>query len=278
MLLPRFEYRAARTVDEAMSLWAEKPGARFMAGGTDLIPQMRLRRKVSRVVDLKGIATLNDIKETDAGLSIGAAVSLSALCAHQAVRERYPILVSCASEVGAYALRNRATLAGNVCNSSPAADTSVALLALGAKIVAAGPKRSRTLAIEEFFKGPGKNALEEGELVTEILLPKSAAGFHGRYYRQSRRRGMDLATVAVLVAKAAGAQPQYRIGLVAVAPTTLRVREAEELLEKEGAGAVARAAEITRLACSPITDARGTAEFRREMVGTLTARGLAALA
>ncbi len=261
-----------------MSLWAEQPGARFMAGGTDLIPQMRVRRKVSRVVDIKGISELSQIRETEGGLAIGAAAPLSAVCAHAGVRERFPLLVQCASEVGAYALRNRATLAGNVCNSSPAADTSVALLALGAKIVARGPRGSRTLAIEEFFKGPGKNALEDGELVTEILLPAASAGFKGAYFRQSRRRGMDLATVAVLVARNGGDQPQYRIGLVAVAPTTLRVREAEELLEKEGPVAVPRAAEIARLACCPITDARGTAEFRREMVGTLTARGLAALA
>lgn len=278
MLLPRFEFRAARTVDEAMSLWAEQPGARFMAGGSDLIPQMRVRRKVSRLIDIKGIPQLNQVRDTGEGLAIGAAVSLSEICAHPAVRERYPILFSCANEVGAYALRNRATLAGNVCNSSPAADTAVALLALEAKVVVVGSKNARSIAIGEFFKGPGKNALEEGELVTEIVLPKASAGFQGHYYRQSRRRGMDLATLAVLVARGGGERPQYRIGLVAVAPTPLRVREAEELLEKEGVHAIPRAAEITRLACSPITDARGTAEFRREMVGALTARGLAALA
>ena len=276
MLLPRFEYRAARTVGEAMTLWAEQPGARFLAGGTDLIPQMRSRRKVSRVVDIKGIPELNQIRESeDGGVAIGAGVALSAICEHPRVRESYPILVDCACEVGAYALRNRATLVGNLCNASPAADTAVALLALGARVVAADMDRTRVIPVEEFFLGPGKSALEDGELVTEIVLPAKSAGFKGRYHRLSRRRGMDLASVAVLVARGGD---EYRIGLVAVAPTPLRAREAEELMQKEGPGAVARAAEAARLACSPITDARGTAEYRREMVGVLTARGLAALA
>ncbi|MGI5861735.1 MAG: FAD binding domain-containing protein [Myxococcales bacterium] len=279
MLLPRFEYRAARTVGEAMTLWAEQPGARFMAGGTDLIAQMRTRRKVSRVIDVKPIPELNQIRESeDGGVAIGAAVTLTAICEHPRVRERYPVLVECASQVGAYALRNRATLAGNICNASPAADTAVALLALEAKVVAANMDRSRVIPIEEFFLGPGKSALEDGELVTEIVLPARSAGFQGSYHRQSRRRGMDLASVAVLVAKGGNGTPQYRVGLVSVAPTPLRARAAEELLEEEGPGAVARAAEAARLACSPITDARASAEYRREMVGVLTARGLAALA
>jgi CO/xanthine dehydrogenase FAD-binding subunit len=283
MSLPRFEYRAATTVREAMTLWAEQPGSRYIAGGTDLLPQMRAGRKVApRVVDLKRIPELAHIRQEDDGaIAIGACVPMNEIAAHPAIVERYKLLVDCISEVGAWPLRNRATLAGNICNASPAADTAVALVALDAQVVVASPGKrngARRIAATDFFAGPGRTVLADGELVTEVVLPAASAGFVGSYQRLSRRRGMDLATVGVLVGRSAGSSPAHRIALAAVAPTPLRVREAEELLDKEGLGAaLKRAAEIAEASCSPITDTRGTSEYRRQMVGVLVGRGLAAL-
>jgi len=279
MALPRFEYRPARSVDEALALWSEKPGARYLAGGTDLLPQMRTgRRSATRLVDVKGIAVLEAIRHTnDGGLAIGAGVPLSVIAAHRGVREGWPLVADCAFSVGAHALRNRATLVGNICNASPAADTAAALLLVEAKAVVRGVHGTRTLPVTGFFAGPGATALQPGELVLEVLLP-AGTRWQGSYLRLSRRRGMDLATVGVAVGCARkGSEARHRVSLVAVAPVPLRVREAEETLDREGPGAAAKAAEAAREACRPITDVRGTAQYRREMVGVLVKRGLDAL-
>ncbi|HEY3358199.1 MAG TPA: xanthine dehydrogenase family protein subunit M [Polyangia bacterium] len=281
MLLPRFEYCSAATVLEATALVAEQPGARYFAGGTDLLPQMRTRRQVPRVVDIKRIPELGEIRDGQGGnLAIGAAVPLAAIAAHPRVVRDYPLLRDCCDVVGAYPLRHRATMAGNVCNASPAADTAVALLALDATVIARGAQGTRAVPIGQFFAGPGKTALADGELVIEIVLPAHSAGMRGSYLRLSRRRGMDLATLGVLVARAAsGGAPAHRVALAAVAPTPLRVPAAEQLLDAErGPAALRGASELARAAAQPITDIRATAEYRREMVGVLALRGLQALA
>ncbi len=280
MHLPSFDYRAARSVEEAIASWAKKPGAAYLAGGTDLLPQMRTgRRAAKRLIDVKRLKELGGIRGLeDGGVAIGAAVPLAEIESHPAVIRAFPLLAECCRAVGAPPLRNRATMAGNVCNASPAADTAVALLGLEASVVAAGPGGRRSVPISAFFTGPGATALVPGELVVEIVLPGASAGVKGSYLRMARRRGMDLATLGVLVARSGnGGPPAYRVALAAVAPTPLRVAKAEALLNRRGAGAAAEAAEIARAACYPITDIRGTAEYRREMVGVLTARGLKAL-
>ncbi len=277
MLLPSFEFCAAKTVQEATTLWAEVPNTRYLAGGTDLLPQARFRKNVARVIDVKGIPELKLVRETADDVAIGAAVDMNTVAGHKLVKDRFPVLVQCIEEVGAWPLRNRATLGGNVCNASPAADTAPALLALDAKVVVAGAKGTYTVALADFFQGPGKSALKPGELLLEILLPKKAAGFAGRYLRLSRRRGMDLATVGVLVAR--GENRQHRVALCAVSPRPMRVSEAEQVLgDGLSESTIQKASELAVAACSPITDVRGTAAYRREMVGVLTARGLTALA
>jgi carbon-monoxide dehydrogenase medium subunit len=280
MMLPRFEYCSAGTVMEATALWAEQPGARYLAGGTDLLPQLRSRRQVTRVIDVKRIPELGEIREGQGGnLAIGAAVPLAAITHHPRVARDYPILRDCCEAVGAWPLRHRATMAGNVCNASPAADTAVALLALEATVIARGPQGTRAVPIGQFFTGPGKTVLAEGELVIEVVLPAHSAGMRGSYLRLSRRRGMDLATLGVLVARHDGPTAGHRVALCAVAPTPLRVPAAEALLDAErGEAARRRAAALARDAARPITDVRGTAEYRREMVGVLALRGLEALA
>jgi carbon-monoxide dehydrogenase medium subunit len=274
------DFLSPTTVDEAIALKAI-PGTAWLLGGTDLLPQMRAGRKApGRLVDLKRIPGLHEIREVaDGGLSIGAAVPLADVEVHPYVLDRFPLLAECARTVGAWPLRQRATLAGNLCNASPAADTAVALLAFEAEVKVASTAGRRTIPIREFFLGPGLSALEPGELVTAVVLPGASAGFRGSYLRLSRRKGMDLATVGVLVGKSNGTLPaRWRVALAAVAPTPLRLRAVEELLEAKGASAADEAAEAARLACRPITDLRGSAEYRREMVGVLVRRGALSLA
>ena len=280
MPLPRFEYLAADSLDGALAAWFERPGAAYFAGGTDLLPQMRSGRRLPhRLIDVKRVPGLASIRDLDdGGVAIGAAVPLADIEAHQSVTSRFPLLAECCATVGAPPLRNRATMAGNLCNASPAADTAVALLALDAIVIAFGPAGARSIPIATFFVAPGKTALTPGELVTEVVVPGTAMGARGSYLRLSRRRGMDLATVGVLVARSGNGGPmRYRVALAAVAPTPLRVAEAEALLDREGDGAANEAAAIARATCSPITDVRGSAEYRREMVGVLTRHGIAAL-
>jgi len=273
------DYLAPTTVDEAIALKA-MPGTAWLMGGTDLLPQMRAGRKApERLVDLKRIPGLHEIREVaDGGLSIGAAVPLADIETHPGVLDRFPLLAECAKTVGAWPLRQRATLGGNLCNASPAADTAVALLVLDAEVKVASTAGRRSIPIREFFLGPGQAAIHPGELVTEIVLPGAAAGFRGSYLRLSRRKGMDLATVGVLVGKSNGTLPaRWRVALAAVAPTPLRLRAVEELLEAKGAAVACEAAEAARVACRPITDLRGSAEYRREMVSVLVRRGVESL-
>jgi carbon-monoxide dehydrogenase medium subunit len=273
------DYLAPATVDDAVALRSGSPASTYLLGGTDLLPQMRTgRRSPERLIDLKRIPELHEIRENpDGGLSIGAAVPLADVETHPAVLARFPLLAECARTVGAWPLRQRATLAGNVCNASPAADTAVALLALDAVVNVASTTGGLAMAVSELFLGPGQTALMPGDLVTEVVLPGSSAGFRGSYLRLSRRKGMDLATVGVLVGKRDGARTEWRVALAAVAPTPLRVRSAEELLEAKGAAGARDAADLAVAACRPITDLRGSAEYRREMVGVLVRRAVASL-
>jgi len=290
MLLPDLSYLRARTVEEALALHSEKPQARFMAGGTDLLPQTRAGKcsPVHRgggslpprtVIDVKYIPELAEIRGTgDGSLAIGAAASVAAVAGHPEVRRHYPVLADCCLSLGSYPLRNRATVAGNICNASPCADTAAALLALDARVAAVGPKGRREIGIGDFFENPGQTSLLAGELVVDVILPEKSRGARGHYGRIARRRAVDISTVAVLVACIAGREPEHRVALLSVAPTPLRVTGAEELLDQKGPDAAAQAAEISMSVCNPIDDVRGTADYRRAMVGVLTERGVSALA
>ncbi len=278
MLLKDIDYAAPADIGEACSLFKEAEDASYLAGGTDLLPQMRLgRRSCSLLVDLKRISGLGKITRGEGNdLSVGAAVSLAEIANCKEIREHYPVLAECCLTVGSYPLRNRATMAGNICNGSPAADTSAALLALDASVGTTGAKGERKIDISDFFKGPGMTALEKGELVKEIFLPKKSAGLSGKYLRLSRRKGVDLATVALLVGRHDGDNRGHRVCLIAVAPTPKRVLEAEAILDSEGYGETGRrrAVEAALDAASPIDDVRASAGYRREMVSVLAAEGI----
>lgn len=282
MSLPTWDYHRPRDLQEAISLHSGGPEARYLAGGTDLLPRVRFHDAEPlprRLIDLKGVATLSGIREEpDGDLSIGACCSVAAVAAHRLVRERYPMLGECCQALGSYPLRHRATIGGNLCNASPCADTAAALLALEAVLVACGPQGLREIPIQGFFLAPGKSLLESREILEAVRLPTTSAFGRGHYGRLARRRSLDISTVAVLVAELPRALPRYRIALLSVAPTPLRVTEAERLLEQDGLAAASQAAELARQVCRPISDLRGTAEYRRAMVPVLVERGLAALA
>ncbi len=276
-----FEYRSARSTEEAMELWHSRPGARYLAGGTDLLPQFRCGAcdEPELVIDIKRIPGLWEIAETGQGaLKVGATATIAQVADHPLVAERYPALVDCCRQLGSYPLRNIATIAGNICNASPCADTAAALLALGAEVVASGREGERRIPVTEFFQAPGVSALTAGELVTGIELPADAAGGRAHYGRIARRKGVDISTVAALVVHLPDHASRHRIALLSVAPRPLRVLEAERVLDDRGPAGGDEAAALARDAATPIDDVRGSATYRRQMVGVLVRRGVEALA
>lgn len=256
--------------------------ARVLAGGTDLLVQMETGRHhpealiyVGRIPELRQITW--DSKE---GLRIGATASLRQVENHPAVVEHYPALARGAKEVGSVQIRNLATLAGNVCNASPSADTSPALLAYDAEVEIIGHHGAgRTVPIDEFWTGPGRTSLHPGEMVASIRLPAPPTGLRSYYYKLAVRKAMDLAMVGITVAlvPANGTARQARIALGAVAPVCLRARDAEAAVERGGRSAVEEAARLAEEAVAPIDDHRASAAYRREMVRVLATRALTEL-
>jgi len=278
---PRFAYHRPETLAEACRLLAREPGAAVLAGGTDLmvhLRQMSRGKRPTAVVNVKRILGLATIEVTDTAVRLGALVSLTALIEHPVIQEEYPVLPFTARYMGSPGIRNLATVGGNLCNASPAADLPPVLVALDAEVGIAGPRGERRLPLGEFFRGPGQSVLSAGELLTRVEFPRRHRGWAIRYERLDVRRAMDIAIVGVALALRvnAGRVSEARVALCAVAPTPLRVRAAEAALVEGGLseGAIAQAAELAMAAARPISDVRATAEYRREMVGTLVRRGL----
>ena len=281
MLLPRFEYWRATSLLQAATLLAENPEARALAGGTDLLVDMRERRRtppvlvdVSELDDLRGIAAL------DGGLRIGGGVTVGELLASPLVAERAPALRQAARAFADFLTRNKATIGGNLANASPGADLVVPLLALDARVVLAGPSGERSLALDAFLLGPRQTAIMPGELVRAVEVPRS--GGRQVFYKLGLKRGGAIAVVSVATRLELDGAARCRaaaVALGAVAPRPFRAAEAEAALHGEllTAERVARAAEAAAAAARPITDVRGSAEYRRAMVRALVARALTPL-
>jgi len=282
---PPFAYHRPTTLEEACRLLAADPRATALAGGTDLMVHLRQPwrgKRPSAVVSLRRIPALAAIDVTDHALRIGAGVTLTALIEHPVVRREYPVLPFTARYMGSPAIRNLATVGGNLCNASPAADLSPVLLALDAEVGVASPHGDRRLPLGDLFRGPGQTILGPGELLAWVAIPRVHAGWYLRYERLDVRRAMDIAIASVALAfRLDGRQvAAARLALGAVAPTARRVPEVERLLVDEGLGraSIGRAAELAQAAAAPIGDVRATAQYRREMVGVLVRRGLEAIA
>jgi carbon-monoxide dehydrogenase medium subunit len=277
----RFEYFEPATLDEAVALMQRFGGdASLLAGGTDLLVEIREHirwpRQVVNIKKIPGMAALAYDDRT--GLRFGALVTAREIEISRVVLEKYPGLVQAARELGSIQVRHRATIVGNVCRASPSADTLPPLIADGASVTMYGPSGKRTVALEDFFTGPGKTVLGTGELVTEIAVPPPPPRTGKHYIKHGRRKAMELATVGVGVTLTldGGACREIRIALGAVAPTPIRARQAEDSLRGGTLddAAIERAAQTAMGECRPISNVRGSAEYRRDMVGVLTQRAI----
>lgn len=279
-----FQFASPTTMAEAFSVLAGAGGeVRALAGGTDLIAQMKEgRKRPVLVMDIKRIPEMMRLEyDQAAGLQIGAAVPCADIAANAAVRQRYPAIAESASLVGSVQIQNRGSIGGNVCNAAPSADTVPALIVYGARAVIVGPgDRRREMLLEEFFRGPGLTVLQPDELLLEVVVPPPPERSSAHYLRFIPREEMDIAVAGVasmVVLGPTGATVrQARIALAAVAPTPVRAREAEAALEGKSLNddLVRETGERTVAAARPITDVRGSVEYRKELVKVLTRRTL----
>ena len=278
-----FEYAAPQNLQEAINLLSRTDGdARPLAGGTDLITQMKETRKSPKlVVDVKRIPELNVLSwDAQQGLRIGAAVSCTRIATFAPVRERYPALAEACALVGSVQIQNRAALGGNFCNAAPSADAVPPVLSYGGRVLITGPTGRRELPAEDFFVGPGQTILGKGEILIEITIPTPPPHSGAAYLRFIPREEMDIAVAGVgsFVQLSTDRMrcEQARITLAAVAPTPVRAREAEEFLAGKtlDAAALTQAGELAARAAKPISDVRGSAAYRIELVKVLTQRTL----
>jgi carbon-monoxide dehydrogenase medium subunit len=276
----RFELALPRTVDEALRVLSERgPDAKLLAGGTDLLPQLKNGLlKPACVVDLSGVERLRALRADGSGLRIGAAVSARTLERDATTRTTYTSLAESGALVGSVQVRNLATLGGNLCNAAPSADMAPPALALDAEAVVAGPRGERRLPLTDFFTGVRRTVLGPDEVLVEIVVPAPGPRSGGHYLRHTPRRELDIAVVGVAsqLTLTDGVCAKARIALAAVAPMPLRARAAEQALEGKPVTpeAIERAAELAVGAAKPISDQRGSADYRRHLVRVLTRRTL----
>jgi CO/xanthine dehydrogenase FAD-binding subunit len=276
--LPKFDYLRPKTVQEAVSLLAEHgENAKILAGGTDLLVLMRDRAVRPRyLIDIKGIEELHEISQDGGGIRIGAAVAMNQIIESDVVRERFKALWDAAKSLADPILRNRATLVGNICNASPAADTAPALLVHDAEVQVVSKGGERVIPIREFFTGVKQTSLKPGELVRGVRIPNPPPRSRGCYYKWGRTRGEDLAVVGVAVLVGSPGEGVVRIALSSVYKTPIRVFEAERIFEEKGSleEQIERAVSVVREKIAPITDVRASKEYRLHMAGVLTRRAL----
>ena len=275
-----FDYAAPSSVADVIGLLGAHPGAMLLAGGTDLLVQMRIARKQPDfVIDIKRVAEMNALHyDAAAGLTLGASVPCCNVYEDKTVRTLYPALTETAELIGGIQIQGRASIGGNLCNAAPSADSVPTLIALSAIANIAGLAGSRQIAVEDFCVAPGKNALAAGEILVSLSIPAPAGGSGAHYLRFIPRNEMDIAVagVGVSVVIDGGVFKAARVALASVAPTPLFVREAGDSLVGKAVTdeAIDAAAEFAKAAAKPITDMRGTAEYRKHLCAVLTRRAL----
>jgi aerobic carbon-monoxide dehydrogenase medium subunit len=272
-------YEAPKSLDQAVALLvAEKGEARVLAGGTDLLVQMRTDIiEPALLVDIKGIAELRQVKEEAGGFRIGAAVTGAELKEHAKLKAAWPGVVEAANLIGSTQVQGRATMGGNLCNGSPAADSVPALIAAGAKASIVGPKGRREVPVEEVMLAPRKLSLAKGELIASFVLPARAPRSSDAYLRFIPRTEMDIAVVGcgvclTLDAKDTCTAARVSLGAVAERPLLAAAAAAALIGSKVDASALQKLDAAARAACRPIDDKRGTKDYRIKVAGVLARR------
>jgi carbon-monoxide dehydrogenase medium subunit len=285
MRIKPFHHHRPQSVVEACTLLAELgPSARVLAGGTDLLVKMKQGLAApEHLVNIKGLDELDGVRPTGTGVVLGALTRLADIAAGDQIDARLTVLAQAAAGIGSSQIRNLATLGGNLCNASPAADMCPILLALEATLTIAGPGGSRETPLERFFSGPGQVDLTAGELVTAVTVPWPAPRRRSIYLKHGPRKAMDCAQVGVAVSlefdAETGCGGNARVAMGAVAPTPVRLRAVEDLLEGRRAGDIPPAdlAGAVQQGIAPISDLRASAEYRRDVAAALTRRAVDAL-
>jgi carbon-monoxide dehydrogenase medium subunit len=280
----KFEYLEPESINEALAMLSRHMGkSKIIAGGTDLMLQMRYKTITPEyVIDITRIPGLDYITfDDDQGVRLGALTTIRALETSVELHERFPIIPQAAGQLGSVAIRNVATVGGNLCNALPSAETSQALVALSSEARIIGPGGERRLPLEDFFTGVGKTVLQPDELLLEILVPGLAPGASGIYIKHSPRGPIDLAivniTVLITMEPDQKTCKDARIVLGTVAPTPLRARKAENVLrgQKIDGALVEKAAQTASDEAHPRRGSiRGSFEYKKEMVRVLTARAI----
>ena len=273
------QYLAAKTIDEAVDAHAKANGsARFLAGGTDLLVQIKSGiRKPNLVIDIKKIVELNSIKEiSENEFVIGASVSGANLNRNPKFAKLWPGVLEAFRLIGSEQIQGRASLGGNLCNGSPAGDSVPALIAAGCKAVIAGPGERKEIPIENFHLGPGKTILENGQMLVALKFPKRNNNSADAYLRMTPRTEMDIAVVGcgVNISIENGVCTNARVSLGAVAPKPLLINEATDImvgssLDEE---TLEKVSKICKDSCNPIDDKRGTIDYRTKVAGVLFKR------
>jgi CO/xanthine dehydrogenase FAD-binding subunit len=280
--MSEMRYEAPKTLEAAVALLSGANGlAKVLAGGTDLLIQLRGGRvEPASLVDIKGIPELTSIVAEKGGYRFGAAVPCMALSEHAAFAKTWPGLTEAAMLIGSYQIKERATVGGNLCNASPAADSVPALIAAGAIASIVGPNGRREARVEDIAIGPGKNSLAKGEIVASFLLPPRPPHSGDAYLRFIPRTEMDIAVVGAginLTLDEKGVCRQARVCLGAVAERALLVQAAADALigTMVDAAALERMGAAASAACKPIDDKRGTKEYRIKVSGVMARRAAA---
>lgn len=281
MRLPKFDYFAPKTLEDALSLLVEQgEDARVLAGGTDVMVKMSHGLlKPTAIVALEAVEGLDEIRfDAKEGLTIGATAKLADVASHPDILVRYPAVAHSVQVMANVEVRNMGTVAGNLCNAAPSADTAPPLIAMGAEVALASLQGERRLSLDQFFRGPGLTAMERGEIMTAIHVPLPLQGSGASYQRISGRCGVDIAAVGV------GAMGVFNgractdamIVLGAVAPVPMRAMETEALMQgKEWTKElIDKGGEKAAQEAKPISDVRASAEWRKRMVAVLTRRAL----
>ena len=280
MILPRFELKEPNSVSEACDILRQNGNARIIAGGTDLL--VNLKRKVIKADRLVSLANIVELKETSfpdgASMALGPMVTIADITSSPMIKTNFRALYLAAGKLGSPQVRNRATIGGNVCTARPAGDTIGPLIAYGATAQITGATSERTQTLETLFRGPGQTSIKPDEILTAITLKRPANGTHGSYVKYTIRNAMEIALVSVttVVSLERSVCRSATVVLGAVAPTFVRCPATENfLVGKKITEEVAESAgKLVVEACSPITDVRASADYRRRLVQILVKRSL----